>query len=236
MVKLSFLGSSSRNNLGLPEDWEKVESWLEGGVPEYPSCSSELYNPKWMEVKKLLDYSKPANEDFWSNFPKRDIPDRVETPVNTKVLELLLEKSESNFTVHQIRRGKQLIKDLEEGASSFQKSNLPPTTVSNTPSAIEYGQLITDKIYSWLIDGYLCGPFNCPPFPGFRCNPLMAVVRGGKVRPVINMSAPHGFSFNDNLAWEKLEKVKMATAREFIYKVKECGKSAVMTKFDLKDA
>jgi len=184
----------------------------------------------------LSDYSVPAKEDFWSKFPKRDIPEKVETPVNTKVLGLFLEKNESNLTVHQRRRGKRLIEDLEEGASSFQKSNLPPTTVNNTPSAIEYGQLITDKIYSWLIDGYLCGPFNCPPFPGFRCNPLMAVVRGGKVRPVINMSAPHGFSFNDNLEWEKLEKVRMATAKEFSYKVKECGKGAVMTKFDLKDA
>jgi len=209
---------------------------LKGPVPSFPSCENELFEPKWGNVRKLDDYGVPAKEEFWSNFPKRVAPEKVETPVNTKILRWMIEKNSSNLTTHQVRRGVKLLKDLEEGASAYQRHSLPPTTVSNTPSAIEYGQLITDKLYSWLIDGYICGPYDYPPFPGFRCNPIMAVVRGGKVRPVINMSAPSGYSFNDNLVWEEMEKVRMTTAKDFSYKIKECGKNALMSKFDLKDA
>jgi len=80
------------------------------------------------------------------------------------------------------------------------------------------------------------GPFLAAPFKGFRANTLMAVNRGGKVRPVINMSGPSGGSFNDNMLKYKLEKVRMSTAKEFSFEVLEAGRGALMSKFDLKDA
>jgi hypothetical protein len=81
--------------------------------------------------------------------------------------------------------------------------------------------MLTDKIASWVSTGYVAGPFKTTPVPGFRANPLMAVVRKGTVRPIINLSAPKGASFNDNVNTYKLEKVHMATAQSFGYAVRK---------------
>jgi hypothetical protein len=64
----------------------------------------------------------------------------------------------------------------------------------------------------------------------------MAVVRKGAVRPIINLSAPKGASFNENVDTNRLEKVRMATAQSFGYAVRKCGSNAKMSKFDKKDA
>ncbi len=82
----------------------------------------------------------------------------------------------------------------------------------------------------------MAGPFASIPVPGFRANPLMAVTRKGTVRPIINLSAPKGASFNENVNTYSLEKVHMATAQSFGYAVRKCGKNAIMSKFDKKDA
>jgi hypothetical protein len=50
------------------------------------------------------------------------------------------------------------------------------------------------------------------------------------------MSEPKGKSFNDNLDKKAIEKVWMATAQSFSYLLKEAGKNAVFSKYDLKDA
>ena len=63
----------------------------------------------------------------------------------------------------------------------------------------------------------MAGPFETPPVPGFRANPLGVVVRNGKVRPILNMSGPRGASFNDNVEESKLEKLHMGTAKEFSF-------------------
>jgi hypothetical protein len=64
----------------------------------------------------------------------------------------------------------------------------------------------------------------------------MAVEKNGAVRPVIHMTKPKGFSFNDNLNVIKMEKVHMNVARDFGYLLRESGKGTLMSKYDLKDA
>jgi hypothetical protein len=64
----------------------------------------------------------------------------------------------------------------------------------------------------------------------------MAVVRKGAVRPIINLSAQKGSSFNHNMDKYSLEKVHMSTAQCFGYAVRKCGQKAKMSKFDKKDA
>ena len=71
---------------------------------------------------------------------------------------------------------------------------------------------------------------------GFRSNPLAAVVRNGKVRPVLNMSGPRGRSFNDAVQKEKMERLHMGTAKKFSYGLLEAGQFAKFSKFDIKDA
>ena len=101
---------------------------------------------------------------------------------------------------------------------------------------MKYGKEVTDTIAHWVKSGFAAGPFDSPPLSKFRVNSLAAVPQDGKVRPVINVSEPEGFSFNDNIEKNKLEKVKMTSARNFGYSLKNCGKNAKLSKFDMKDA
>ena len=84
--------------------------------------------------------------------------------------------------------------------------------------------------------GFVTGPFDFPPVEGFRPNPLAAVVRNGKVRPVLNMSGPKGKSFNNSVNKDKMEKLHMGTAKKFRYTLLEAGENARFSKFDIKDA
>jgi hypothetical protein len=146
----------------------------------------------------------------------------------------MVEDSKEKLTCHQYKRAKVLLKDLSTRANAYQKGQLPPIKVPNAPSAAEFGELLTEKLATWVDSGIACGPFKIPPLPDFRSNALMAVSRNGAVRPFIHMSKPEGHSFNDNLDLTKMEKVHMNVARDFGYSLKETGKSAVMSKYDLK--
>ena len=128
-----------------------------------------------------------------------------------------------------------MLLDLAEGASAYQKVQLPPLNSVNSRSATENGILLTDTIATWVKKGFVAGPFDTPPLAGFRANPLAAVVRNGKVRPILNMSGPKGRSFNDNVDKKKLERLHMGTAVQFGFSLKAAGKNAKFSKFDLQD-
>jgi len=96
--------------------------------------------------------------------------------------------------------------------------------------------MITDTVASWIKKGFVSGPFKSPPLPHLRVNALMAVDQKDKIRPVVNLSLPTNASFNDNVDTEKLEKVSMATAKQFSYRVYDCSKNAWMSKQDACDA
>jgi hypothetical protein len=221
---------------GIPLDWKIVEYWLSEETVSYPKqVPGERPEVKWPNIPKLKDYrSVPANE-FWENFPKKELPIAPTTTVNKPALRKMLVASKNKLTIHQFRRGEKVLEDLQTGASAAQKTELPPITVRNASSAFENGRMLTEKIASWVETGFVAGPFASVPVPGFRANPLMAVERKGSVRPIINLSAPKGESFNDNVNTYRLEKVHMATAQSFGYAVRKCGRNAIMSKFDKKD-
>ncbi len=120
---------------------------------------------------------------------------------------------------------RRVLQDLQVGASAAQKSKLLPVTVRNASSAFKHGRMLMDKITSWVNTEFVSGPFKTAPVPGIRANPLIAVVRKGAVRPIINLSSPKRASFNENVNSYSLERVHMATVRK-------CGKNAKMSKFD----
>jgi hypothetical protein len=65
---------------------------------------------------------------------------------------------------------------------------------------------------------------------------LSAINQGSKICPVLDVSAPKGASLNDNMDENKIEKVVMSSARKFSHSLFDCGKNAVMSKFDFVDA
>lgn len=95
-------------------------------------------------------------------------------------------------------------------------------------SAFENGQMLTDNIAYWVKTRVVAGPYRKPPITGFQTNPLMAVQQKDKVRPILNLSAPKGLSFNDAVHEQNLKKLGMSSARLFGQAIKRAGRNAVI--------
>ena len=226
-----------RSDLGIP-DWYTVEDWLDTTkIPTHPGTEKiPEYSVKNKEIPILENYRNIPEENFWENFPVRDLPKTPSTRVNIGNLAKLVREHEHKFTDSERKRAHKVLLDLKIGAESYQMSDLPALITENSSTTYPHGVFLTDKIATWIEEKVVCGPFDNPPMPGFRANPLVAIARNGKIRPVINMSGPKGLSFNDNLDKVKIEKVRMCTAKKFSYSIKEAGKGAKFSKYDLKDA
>jgi len=223
--------------MGIPAQWTLVKRWLTSKLlPVIPSLAPCVFKKKNPEIPTLANYRVSPDSSFWDIFPFCPLPVKPTARADVNALRSMLKSVGSMLTPHEIRRGERVCNDLEFGSNSCQKSILPPIDVPNTSSAYEHGEILTDEIASWVKSGIVAGPFSYPPMAGARFNPLMAIPQKGKVRPVINMSAPKGKSFNCNIDGYKLEKVYMSTALHFGYAVVEAGKMAKMSKFDKQKA
>jgi hypothetical protein len=65
---------------------------------------------------------------------------------------------------------------------------------------------------------------------------MIAIIKGPKVRPVLNVSEPSGISFNDNVDKLQVERVIMDNAKTFSFTLLEAGKNARIDKTDVKNA
>ena len=235
---LCFLGvKRGRENTGFPE-WAKVNEWLNKELRAvYPPTKSEvLPEMKNPEIPVSDRYDLNASLDFWETFPKRSIPEKAETRVNVLALKKSILKAKDKMSRTEMNRAKKLLKHLQFGADSLQMSDLPPITAKNGRNVYIHGKYLTDTIGTWVKRGFVAGPFDTPPVPGFRANPLGVVVKNGKIRPILNMSGPVGASFNENVDESKMERLHMGTAKEFSYLLRDAGQGSKFSKFDIKDA
>ena len=219
-------------------NWATVEKWIDpANVPEHPgNVAATVYTVKNTEIPELDNYRTCPGNDFWEKFPQKAVPKKANTRVNVRNLEELIHRNKDKLTDMELKRANRVARDLKYGAEACQLKELPAMATENNNTSFTNGRQMTDKIATWVKEEIVAGPFDYPPMEKFRCNPLIAVERNGKVRPVVNMSGPKGHSFNENLDKTKLEKVRMTTAKEFSYSLKEAGKNAVFSKFDIKDA
>jgi hypothetical protein len=184
----------------------------------------------------LKSYDRDPGKEFWDLFPKNKLPNSPQTKINIEVLEFKLYSCRSSLTECEFVRGKRLIEDLRQGATSEQIRDIPGCSVPNSDSTIVFGRETTDAVASWLSKGFAAGPFETPPFKNFRSNCLIALRQGEKVRIVVDLSAPKNHSFNDNIDVVKLEKVRMSSVKQFAKTVAEAGYDSKISKLDLVDA
>ena len=64
----------------------------------------------------------------------------------------------------------------------------------------------------------------------------MATEQKTKVRPILNLSAPVGFSLNDSVNKIGIRKLTMSSAKKFSQTLLQLGRNAVFAKSDLVDA
>ena len=215
-----------------------MEGWVRGDnrvpVPEEPSTI--LPPRKHPNIPLLSSYKFPPTPSFWEHFPQCDLPKTPQSQVQPLVLESYLHQVEDKLTVHQTVRAKLACSEIRTGTDACQLQQLPGIRVANASSVYKHGAIFTDTLAEWVQKKFVAGPFSVPPMDNFRCNSMIAIEKKGKIRIVMNMSGPEGYSFNENIDTLRLEKISTSSARAFGYSVVECGKGARMWKFDLKDA
>jgi hypothetical protein len=120
------------------------------------------------------------------------------------------------FTFDQISNYQNVVRDLTHGADSLTTQDLPGLDMSNSPGMLKQStaQSFTDILASFVKTGTIIGPLSTPPYPNLRINQLFTVNQGGKLRPILNLSAPKGLSYNDSIDKNLMPKIKMATARQ----------------------
>ena len=133
--------------------------------------------------------------------PKRQLPSAVKSKVNVLALKKNILKVKDKMARSEMKRAKKLISDLKDGAEAYQILYLPPISTPNARSAFDHGAVLTDTVCTWVKKGFVAGPFDTPPVPGFRGNQLAVVPRNGKIRPILNLSSLKGGSFNDTVMW-----------------------------------
>jgi hypothetical protein len=222
---------------GVREKWQKTSTWLQR-VPRFPVFSEPHVVSKiqFPGIPVLKSYTADPGPQFWKVFPSNGLPASPRTKVNTQVLDFKLCQYKNRILQSEYIRGKRLLQDLVEGASSSQKRDIPGCVVRNSYSTSIYGREVTDSVASWLSKGFAAGPFDSPPLARFRSNCIIAVKQCEKVRTVIDLSSPKGYSFNDNIDEAKLEKVYMTSVKQFARNLSMAGKSANISKLDMVDA
>ena len=85
--------------------------------------------------------------------------------------------------------------------------------------------------------GRICGPFQVPPFEGFRCSPIGAVPKSdpNKFRIIMNLSAPRGNSINDYISKEDFS-LSYISVDDAINHILDAGKGALLSKVDVEAA
>jgi len=188
------------------------------------------------EIQEVENYEEPQSKEFWKKFPSNYDSTKCRNLKRAYRLKNRLLSIKNKITDASFRRGMKTVDYLINGAPSCQDKSLPGCMVKNAKTSYKNGRIVTDNIGTWCKEGVICGPYDSPPFKKFRSNCLMGIEQNDKIRIVLNVSLPENFSFNSNIKEEKMEKVKMSSARLFGYSVKKAGKNALMSKFDLKDA
>ena len=223
----------TRKDLGLPDRWETVENWCRKPFRFGPPIDVKEKKPTSFDH---VDFSRPGTEEFWREFPSRELPDRPTTRINVTRLEELINEWDSHMTIHERDMAQKALKDLKEGAPAYQMSELPGISVKNAPSIMKCAPEFTETLKKWVEAGYAAGPFREMPLQNMRLNSLMAEEQKDKIRPVLNMSSPKGRSFNDNVDRNKLGRTTMSSAKQVGQALRKSGKGSLMSKMDMRDA
>ena len=160
----------------------------------------------------------------WGVFPFFSPPEKPQVKIDTAVLENLISSCWPSWGIRERKIARRTLKDLKEGAGTKLERELTGLKCANARSATDHGEMMTDNIAHWVRQKFVAGPFKQPPFKDFRVNALMAVAQKTKIRPVMNLSAPSGTSFNDAVRREAVRKLEMSSAKLFGHEVVRAGR------------
>ena len=108
--------------MGLPNNWQRVREWIDfkGPLKRFVQKNHEsdlkLVN---LEIPILSNYEKNPDNEFWSCFPKKELPISPESNIDAKNLDLELEGVKNKISTASFLRGKKAVHSIENGAPSY---------------------------------------------------------------------------------------------------------------------
>lgn len=206
---------------------------------ESQSVKEKVY--KNNEIIILDNYEHSPGEEFWSSFPFNPLPieSKPNTPVSSKKLDELFWLYYEDLSPVMREFCQMTISDLTHGADSLIDFNkVQPLFDVNSSNMFkkQQGSFFTDQLVTMIKKGFVSGPFSEPPFDNLRVNSLFIIEQPDKYRPILNLSAPEGLSFNEAIDDYRMTKVIMSSPVKVAKKLSHIGQGAFMSKIDHQSA
>ena len=161
---------------------------------------------------------------------------KASTPINISELKSQLLNHPDTEYVNHLLSG--LSKGFNTGFSYLPSSNF---ICHNLQNALKQPTIVTELLEKELSKGYIIGPFDVPPFPSYRINPIGLAERkySKKYRLVVDLSAPHNNSDHSSMN-DLIDKpsfsVKYVKIDDAISTIRRLGQGAILNKTDIVDA
>ena len=152
------------------------------------------------------------------------------TPVNPVILSMFLQGYDKSLSA-------QILQGFRDGFHLGYIGEHSNIFSSNLKSAKEAPEIVSQKLQAEIEAGRIAGPFEKPPFPNFRTNPLGLVPKknGSGFRLIHHLSHPSGNSVNDFIPKESCS-VQYATIQDAIHIIMEMSGPVFLAKSDLAHA
>lgn len=224
---MSLLGFS-------PEAEEARKRWVQRillmqSVETVRVPEPKRFKPKFPEIPVLMDYKKPATEEFWKKFPVNK-----QCPGIPVMKGAQLKQWADALGCEDEARLKRVLSYIQKGADiGCRGPARKPTRSSNAPSAFQAGPQVTDAIAEWVEKKYAFGPVDEKEVPATaKISGIMVRPKpNGSVRVILNLSAPKGCSVNDGI--DKTEfPATMSSTGAWLEVLDSAGRGCWITKSD----
>ena len=181
-------------------------------------------------IPVLDDYSVDPGNAFWELFP-RNRNMRGGTPFKVDVSRLRSLAVEAELSCPDMELLEEVVKDIIEGADLKVQDTYVPTRTTNARSALVDGKWVTDEVAKGVRDKIFAGPFDTCPKKATVNSMQTAPKPNGKVRIILNMSAPKKKGVNQSIG-KKEYPVEMDGMVEILRALNFCGQGAMFFKCD----
>ncbi len=211
--------------------WSKIMTTvlLAGWVAD---PQKKVFKPK-NGLPALEDYSGPAPEAYWSQFPGNRPGQGKSLVDHIELVKLAQEHGCEDWD-----RLFKVCQDLKYGADIGCREHFrAPVYSKNASSAFAFGEQVSDEIANWIKKGFAAGPFLESEVPAeAKINSIMCREKpNGAVRIILNLSAPAGMSVNDGIDKNEFP-ATMSSTSKWLEVLDKVGKGAWMAKTDWSDA
>ena len=204
--------------------------------PPPPLMCLKTFKAENPEVPKLDSYSNPPPEGWWEKWPKLSWEEGKLQKSNVNPDRMI---SWADKAAHpDMDLVLQIARDLRKGCDLGTRGvALCPSTSTNAPSALEYGDRVTDSIVQGIKDKIMIGPLEEHELPfkdeGIKVNGIMVKLKEtGSARIILNLSRGAPFSVNGGQDVDQMFEFSMSDTTGWLRALHKAGLGCWICKLD----